>query len=154
MEILMKTICSAAVVMSMAFGAAVAGVSQDRIPELTREGRTDPASATLTGCVARGMTTGTYTLTNAAKEGEAIAKDALQRLTVGLSSSDVDVSKHVGHKVSVTGSYARFEFVMGTAGTEKPAAADAIADGDRKTTRTFAVKSLKMIADSCSEPAE
>ena len=149
----MKTICSAAVVMSMAFGATVAGVSQDRIPELTREGRADPASATLTGCVARGAATGTYTLTNAAKDGEPMAKDALQRLTVGLSGSDVDVSKHVGHKVAVTGSYARFEFVMGTVGTKKPAAADAINDGDKKTTRTFAVKSLKMLAESCAEAA-
>jgi hypothetical protein len=150
----MKTICSAAVVISMAFGAAVGGMSQDRIPELTREGRPDPASATLTGCIARGVATGAYTLTNATKEGEPVAKGSLQRATVGLSGTDVDVSKHLGHTVSVTGSYARFEFLMGTAGTEKPAAADAINDGDKKTTRMFAVKSLKMIADSCSAPAD
>jgi hypothetical protein len=148
----MKTSCSVIAVgaMLMAFGATAAGGSQEKIPELQKP-LPDAKSETLTGCVARGMATDTYTLTNITKEGEATAKDATPRLTVLLSASDIDVSKHVGHKVSVTGSLASDARPVGTAGTEKPAATGGVTEGE-KAPQTFTVKSLKMVADSCSQP--
>ena len=140
--------------MSMALGAVASGVSQDAIPALQREARPAPQISiptTLTGCVARGTATGTYALTDILKEGEATpaARNAPERLTVVLSGTDVDVSKHVGHKVSVTGAYASDERATG-ARTEKPAAASATREGGKKTTETFTVRSLKMVADSCA----
>jgi hypothetical protein len=151
-------LCYSAVVamaMSMALSVVASGVSQDAIPALQREAR--PAlqiaiPTTLTGCVARGTATGTYALTDVLKEGEEgtpAARNAPERLTVVLSGTDVDVSKHVGHKVSVTGAYASDERATG-ARTEKPAAASATKEGGKKTTETFTVRSLKMVADSCA----
>ena len=65
----------------------------------------------------------------------------------------MDLGPHVGHLVSLTGSYlAATEPTgpTGTAGTEKaPPAADA-----SKPLRTLTVQSLKMIAGSCSEAVE
>jgi opacity protein-like surface antigen len=112
----MKTSCStvaaaAMLATSMTFAAAAAGPSQDRIPELQP---TSANSATVTGCVARGTATATYMLTNITKEGQATARDAVQRMTVALSGTDVDLSKHVGHRVSVTGPYTSTERVTGT----------------------------------------
>jgi hypothetical protein len=151
----MKTTFSmvAVVAVSMAVGATAAARGQERIPELPRQGASDVKSITLTGCVERGPTTDSFTLREA-KEGAATPSDATPRLPVALSSTDVNFSKHVGHSVSVTGSYAVAEIATGTAGTEKPAPAApaAITEGDGKTARTFTVKSLKMLADSCQQP--
>jgi len=151
----MKTTSSvvAMIGMSMAFSAAVAGVSQDRIPELRRDAGEHGPNTTMTGCVARGAVTGTYILTNSAKDGEAIAVDATPRAMVVLSGADIDMSRHIGASVSVTGSYAR-EWVRPFAAAEKSAPGDGANDPGRKTPRTFTVKSLKVIAASCSQPAE
>ena len=145
----------AVVAMSMAVSASVAGVSQDKIPELQRQGMTDVKSGTLTGCVARATPTDSYTLeeTKDTKDAATPATDATPRLTVTLAGTDVDLSKHVGHRVSVTGSYANAEAATGTAGAEKPVPAPAAsADGDTKPPKTFTVKSLKMVASSCQQP--
>ena len=150
----MKTTFSivAVVAVSMAVSATAAGRSQERIPELPRPGVTDVTSITLTGCVERGTATDSYTLREA-KEGATTPSDATPRLPVALSSTDVNFSKHVGHSVSVTGSYAVTEIATGTAGTEKPAPAQtAITEGDGKPARTFTVTSLKMLASSCQQP--
>ena len=132
--------------------SGVVSVAQERIPELQREGAAGVNTTTLSGCVARGSSTGTFTLTSLAKN-RAASTDAEQPRTVALSGTDVDLAPHVGHTVSVTGSYvAAMEPIgpTGTSGTEKPApAADA-----PKPLRTLTIKSLKMIADSCSEAAE
>jgi hypothetical protein len=150
----MKTSCSvvAILAMSMAFSAVVAGVGQEKIPELQKP-RPDLKGDTLTGCVARGTSTDTYTLTGITKEGAPTAKDAAQRMAVVLSATDVDLSKHVGHRVSVTGSLASEPRPLGTAGTEKPAATVATAEGEQKPLQTFTVTALKMIAASCSQPS-
>jgi hypothetical protein len=143
----------AMVAVAMAVSAAAAGASQERIPELPRPSVTDVKSITLTGCIKRGTEIESYTLTEA-KEDATTTSNATPRPAVVLSSTDVDISKHVGHSVSVTGSYAKAEIATGTSGTEKPAPAPtAITEGDGKTPRTFTVKSLKMLASSCQQSA-
>jgi hypothetical protein len=141
----------AMVAVSMAVSATTAGASQETIPELPRRGVTDVKSITLTGCIERGTEIESYTLREA-KESATTTSNATPRPPVALSSTDVDMSKHVGHSVSVMGSYANAEIATGTAGTEKPAPAPtAITEGDAKTPRTFTVKSLKMLASSCQQ---
>jgi hypothetical protein len=142
----------AVVAMAMAAGAAAAGAGQEKIPELPRRGMTDVKSITLTGCVARGTATDSYTLTQAS-EGAAAASDATPRLPVALTGTDVDLNKHVGQSVSVSGSYANAEAAVGTAGTEKPTVPATI-EGDKTTRQSFTVKSLTMIASSCMQASE
>jgi len=141
----------AAAAVCLALGGVVA-VAQEKIPELQRDAAAGAKTPTLSGCVARGASTGTYTLTSHAKT-EAAPTDADQPRTVALTGTDVDLGPHVGHLVSLTGTYlAATEAAgpTGTAGTDKPeAAADA-----SKPLRTLTVKSLKMIAGSCSEAGE
>ena len=91
--------------------------------------------------MARGAATGTYTLTSHVKS-EAAPTDADQPRTVALTGIDVDLGPHVGHIVSLTGSYlAATEPTgpTGTAGAEKPASA---ADAS-KPLRPLAIQSLK-----------
>ena len=142
----------AVVAMSMAVSAAAAGAGQEKIPELARPGMTDVKSITLTGCVARGTATGSYTLTRAS-EGAAAASDATPPLPVALTGTDVDLNKHVGQSVSVTGSYANAGVAVGTAGTEKPTVPVTIED-DKTAPRSFTVKSVTMIASSCMQASE
>jgi hypothetical protein len=144
----------AAIAMSMAFSASAAGVGQDKIPQLQQPGIVDAKSVTLNGCVARGTATDSYTLTEKKDATAPAATDAAPVVPVKLAGTDVDMSKHVGHSVSVTGSYAPAAVATatptGTAGTEKPAPAPTVApEGDTKAARTFTVKSLKMVASTC-----
>jgi hypothetical protein len=141
----MKRTCSlvAAAVASLALSAAAAGVGQDKIPYLSKQGPTESKSTTLTGCVARGSTTGSHTLTNITRDADDAAKDAFQGVAVVLSGADVDFGKHVGHKVSVTGSYAGHPRAIGTASAD-------VKEGEMKTTGILSVTSLTMLADSCS----
>jgi hypothetical protein len=94
---------------------------------------------TLTGCVMR-SDSGIFTLDHAmaadtmkkdSMKKDSMAKDTMMKdsmaMTPELSSKNVDLSKHVGHRVSVTGS-----------------------DDSMNGKTTFAVKSLKMVASSCS----
>ena len=149
-----RNLSAMAVAVSMAVGAAAAGAAQERIPDVPRPGATDLKSITLTGCLERGTEIESYTLTEA-KEGATTTSNVTQRLPVAIASTDVDVSKHVGHSVSVTGSYATAEIVTSTDGTDKPAPAPtAIAEGVGKTLRTFTVKSLRMLASSCQQSTD
>jgi len=74
---------------------------------------------------------------------DAMAKDGMSHesmapTTLTLMGSSVDLSKHFGHKVSLTGSLAHEKM-------------DAMEKGTMgKSTSTFTVKSLKMIAATCS----
>src|SRR5687767_5477850 len=100
MENRMRTKSPAAIAVWMVFASvALAGVGQEKIPELQREARKDVDSATLTGCVARDAAADTYKLTNVTKEGDLIAEMSA-RVTVRLSTIDVDLARHVGHRVS------------------------------------------------------
>ena len=101
--------------------------------------------ATYTGCIEAGGTSGTFVLTHVADDH--MAKDAMSKdtmaTTLTLSSTSVDLSKHVGHKVSVTGSPAHGK--MDAMGKDTMAK-----DGMAKDGSTLTVRSLKMVAASCS----
>jgi hypothetical protein len=139
----------ALVALAATVGAATAGVSQDRIPDAQRPGAIEAPASTLTGCVARGTATDTYTLAEAKKDATAAPATAAPAELVALAGTDVDLSKHVGHSVTVTGSYTGTAGTTGTSGTEKPAAAPATTEDTKKPAKTFTVKSLKMVAPSC-----
>ena len=144
-----KTISTVAVVaIAMAVSAAAAGVNQERIPDAQRPATTDASNITLTGCVARGVAADTYTLAETKKSATPAADTTTPPELVALTGATVDMSKHVGHSVTVSGSYAKADAVVGTAGAEKPAAPTA-AEGTKKTAKTFTVTSVKMVSASC-----
>jgi hypothetical protein len=141
----------AAVVMGLSGPAAV--VSQDKIAELPTSPSVFALGTTVTGCVAQGTTANTYILTNVIRDGDATAKQRVKPETLLLSGSDIDMSKHVGHKVSVTGVDAAATLPIGTTGALeiiKPTAESTVAK-DAKVPAGFTVRSLKMISSSCSE---
>ena len=109
------------------------------------------------GCIEAGSAPGTFMLTHLTaddhmgkdtmKKGamkkdtmayDTMGKDTMAPPTFSLSSASVDLSKHVGHKVSVSGSSAQ--------GKMDAMEKDTMAKG----TSAFTVKSLKMVAASCS----
>ena len=150
---------AAATAMWMAItSVALAGAAQEKIPALQREALKGVESETLTGCVTRETGADTYKLTNvrpksvtkdlnnAAKDGE-LSNEMFAQAAVRLSTSDVDLAKHVGHRVSVTGLYAG-------AGWRQPAISSTLDKGGNGSLPTLSVKSLTMVADSCSEPAD
>jgi hypothetical protein len=106
---------------------------------------------TYTGCVEAGHAPRTFTLTHLASADhmgkdamrndtmakDSMSKDAMAPSTWALTSSSVDLSKHLGHTVSVTGSAAQGQ--MDTMGK------DAMGNG----APVFTVTSLKMVAASC-----
>jgi hypothetical protein len=143
------TISTVALVAFAAVGAAAAGASQDRIPAAQRPATMDAPSTTITGCVARGTAADTFTLAEG-KAGAPAAADANAAVLVTLTGTEVDLSKHVGHSVTLTGSYVSSSpnEAIGTAGTDKPATPAATEDS-KKTAKTFTVKSLKMVSPSC-----
>ena len=140
----MEKSCSALalVAISLTFNAAAIGAGQDRIPELQRDPATLTRSETLTGCVTRGPKPDTYTLTNVTRATDAAAKAPAGAITVALSSTEVDFTRHLDHMVAVTGSQAQSWPASGTTRTE----------GGTKTNPMFTVTSLKMVADSCATP--
>jgi hypothetical protein len=136
----------ALVALAMAVSVSAAGVSQDR-PEAQKPGAMDASGITLSGCVARGTATDSYTLAEVKKDATAAPATATAPAElVALTGTDVDLSKHVGHSVTVTGSFA--SGATGTSGTAKPAA-PATTEDTKKAAKTFTVKSLKMVAPSC-----
>jgi hypothetical protein len=154
----MRTSCFAVAVvsMTMALGASARVAAQERIPLLPRDGWMDPWAVTLVGCVAQGTSGGGYTLTTSIPQPEATDKDAMTSIKLVLTSTEVDLSRHVGHTVSVTGVHAAHwaTGMTGTTGSGSPVSEGAVKDDGKKTTGTFAVKSLKMVATSCSLRAE
>lgn len=100
---------------------------------------------TYTGCIAAGEMAGTYTLTHAAAE-MGMGHDAMKKDTMGkdamskpmaIESKSVDLAKHLGHKVTVTGP----DSAMGMA---KP-------DAMGKGAPAWSVTSLKMVAATCGK---
>jgi hypothetical protein len=102
--------------------------------------------------VARDIGPDTYKLTNVTKDGDLIA-ELSARVAVRLSTIDVDLAKHVGHRVSVTGLYSAYGRAA-DASVQHPAISSTLVNSESKTLlATLKVKSLTMVADSCSEPA-
>ena len=116
-------------------------------------------TTTLTGCVAAGTEPGTFTLTNVTREAAATTKSAPAGTSgtakpivdsVMLMGSKVDLSKHVGHKVSVTGTPSDHAASGDHTKTEKPGDhAKVPPTGTAQTMLT--VTSLKMVATSCGQ---
>jgi pentapeptide MXKDX repeat protein len=116
---------------------------------------------TYTGCVEAGGAPSSFTLTHLAADDhmgkDAMKKDAMKKDTMAkdgmsrdamapptwsLASSSVDLSKHLGHKVTVTGSPAQGKMdAMGKDTMGK--------DAMGKSAPVFTVTALKMVAASC-----
>jgi len=74
---------------------------------------------------------------------DAMSKDTMAPTTWSLASSSVDLSRHVGHKVTVTGAPAQSKMdAMGKDAMGK--------DAMGKSAPVFKVTALKMVAASCS----
>jgi hypothetical protein len=107
--------------------------------------------ASYTGCLEAGGAPSSFMLTHLAADDhmgkdamkkdtmakDGMTKDAMAPTTWSLASSSVDLSKHVGHKVTVTGSSAQSKMdAMGK-------------DAMGKGAPVFTVTSVKMVAASC-----
>lgn len=141
----MKWMISGVVMVAVALSVGVraqsgSGMAQD--DKMAKMEKMDGKTRTFTGCLAVGAEAGTFTLTDAiaddhmgkdAMKHSAMKSDAMKNDTLAVSSKSVDLGKHVGHKVTVTGS----------SGADKMGA-------NGKPMSAFTVKSLKMVSASCS----
>ena len=137
----MRMICSMTIAAMAAMGPV--GSAQDKMAKPMAMGK----EKSYTGCIEAGAMDGTFKLSHAAAEmamgkdamkKDAMGKDAMGKDAMGMSmalaSKTVDLSKHVGHKVTVTGA------------DDKMAKAK---DAMGKDMHGFSVTALKMVAASC-----
>ncbi len=151
--------CSVAMLVAFVL-PVVAGALSGTTAKGDKMDKMEMKDATYTGCIEVGSTAGTFTLTHVADDHmakDAMKKDTMKKdtmksdtmgkdttaTTLTLTSASVDLSKHLGHKVSVTGSAAHGK--MDAMGKDTMAK-----DGMAKDASAFTVKSLKMVAASCS----
>lgn len=125
------------------------GIAQDKMA--TPAGK----EQTYTGCIAAGAVAGNYTLTHVTAEmamghGE-MKKDPAGKGTMGrdatshsmaIASTSIDLAKHVGHKVSVSGPDNGMGMAMGKGDTMGK-------DTKGKGMAVWSVTSLKMVAATC-----
>ena len=137
MKLMMSSV--AVLVAAVLSSVGVAAQSGDTMAKGDKMGKMTMKDATHTGCIEAGTAPGTFTLTHLAADDhmakdamkketmtkESMSKGAMATPTLSLTSTSADLSKHLGHKVSVTGSH-------------------------DKATSPFVVKTLKMVAASCS----
>ena len=142
-------ISSVAILVAAVLSVAASAQSGDKMDQMAKD-------QTYTGCVAAGTMAGTFTLTHITADHmgkdamkkdsmakDTVSKDAMAPTTLTVTSSSVDLSKHLAHKVSITGSPAargKMDAMKKDAMTKDPMAKEASA---------FTVKSLKMVAASC-----
>ena len=135
----------AAFLSSVAVGAQSGGAmaKSDKMDDMKMK----KMDASYTGCVESGTAAGTFTLTHVAAahamKEDTMAKDGMSHdsmapSTLALTGSAASLSKHVGHKVTVVGSPSQDKMdAMGK-------------DTMDKAAPSFAVKSIKMLAATCS----
>jgi len=123
----MKWMISSALLVAVALSVGVHAQSGGAMAKDDKMGKMETPTKTYTGCVAAGAETGTFALTHV------MADDHMKNATMTVSSKGIDLSKHIGHKVTVTGS-------------SEPDKMDAMG----KQMSAFTVKSLKMVSGSCS----
>lgn len=133
--------------------AAVTMAAQDATDKAAdKMGKMDKKSQSLTGCVQAGSAPGTFMLTNAMPAmGDKMASDTMKSEmgSVTLSATDVDLAPHVGHKVTVSGTMTGKKH--GDMSKDDKASADKAAPAmDSGAGPTLKVKSLTMVAPSCS----
>ena len=144
--------------LAVTIAAIVAGLSgsmegmQDKIPEIPKLQPAAAQSMTVTGCVGRGTAADTYVLTNVIRDGEAVGKNVSKIETLLLSGSDIDFSRHVGHKVAVTGMHAARGYTIET--TAATAIESAMGKTGAKVPSRFTVQSLTMISATCFEAGD
>jgi hypothetical protein len=143
---------SVAILVAAVSSVAVGAQSGGTMAKGDKLDRMEMMDANYTGCIEAGSAAGTFMLTHVATADhigkdimtkDAMAKDRMSHesmapTTLTLTGSSVDLSKHLGHKVSITGSLAH----------EKMEAVEKGTMG--KSTPPFTVKSLKMVAATCS----
>ena len=153
---------SVAILVAAVSSVAVGAQSGGTMAKGDKMDKREMMDANYTGCIEAGSAAGTFMLTHVATadhmgkdmmKKDAMAKDTMTKdamakdgmshesmapTTLTLTGSAVDLSKHLGHKVSLTGSLAHEKM-------------DAMEKGTMgKSTSTFTVKSVKMIAATCS----
>jgi pentapeptide MXKDX repeat protein len=151
---------SVAMLVAVVLPAAV-GAQSGTMAKGDKMDKMEMKDATYTGCIAAGTAAGTFTLTHIAADAmgkdamkkdtmkkdtmatDTMGKDAMAPESLALASSSVDLSKHLGHKVAITGSSAHSK--MDAMGKDTMAK-----DGMAKDASVFTVKSLKMVSASCS----
>ena len=137
------------------------GIAQDKMAKPMGKDKT------YTGCIAAADVAGSYTLTHVTAEmgmsghGEMkkdpAGKDTTGKGTMGkdathsmaITSTSVDLAKHVGHKVSVTGPDNGMGMAMGkgdTMGKDSTMGKDNMGKGKA----AWSVTSLKMVAATCA----
>jgi pentapeptide MXKDX repeat protein len=153
---------SVAVLVAAVLSVGVAAQSNGTMGKGDKMNEMEMKDATYTGCVEAGSEPGSFTLTHLAAEDhmdsdamkkdamgkdtmkkdtmvkDRMSKDAMAPMALTVTGSSVDLGKHLGHKVSVTGSPAHG--MMDSMGK----------DTMGKGASAFTVKSLKMVAASCS----
>jgi len=109
-----------ALVFALSFGS-LAGAAQEK--------KTSDKGVTVTGCLQKGDEAGEYSITS--EDGK----------RYGLRSKTVGLSKHVGHKVTVTGTQMREENEENEGKEAKESGGGEYAD--------LRVTNLKMVSDAC-----
>ena len=146
------TMSSVAILVAAVSSVAVGAQSAGTMAKGDKMDKREMMGANYAGCIEAGSAAGTFTLTHVATadhmgkdmmKKDAMAKDGMSHesmapTTLTLTGSSVDLSKHLGHKVSVTGSLAHEQMEA----MEK--------DPMSTSTSAFTVKSLKMISATCS----
>jgi pentapeptide MXKDX repeat protein len=153
---------SVAILVAAVSSVAVGAQSGGTMAKGDKIDKREMMDANYTGCLEAGTAAGTFMLTHVATadhmgkdmmKKDAMAKDTMTKdamakdgmshesmapKTLTLTGSSVDLSKHLGHQVSLPGWLAHEKM-------------DAMEKGTMgKSTSTFTVKSLKMIAATCS----
>jgi len=145
-------ITPAVTILAVAAMSHVAG-AQDKMAKPTGMAK----EKTYTGCIAAGEMAGTYTLTNAMAEmamgGDAMKKDTMGKDSMAkpmaIESKSIDLSKHVGHKVSVTGPDSAMAMGKDTMGKDTMGKDTMGKDTMGKGMAAWSVTSLKMVAATC-----
>jgi hypothetical protein len=149
--------------MSIGVGAQSNGMSGDTMAAMDKS---------YTGCVAKDAKTGAYSLTHvmaadamakgmggdAMKSGGstmAMKKDAMAEMWLPLMSTNVDLSKHVGHKVTVAGGGAMpmamaKDMAMSKSMDKSMDSAGGMKGGMKMDMSTFTVKTLTMVSSACA----
>ena len=147
---MMKWTKPAVAIMAVAAMTQVASARSDDDKMAMHMGK----AKTYTGCIEAGPSTGTFVLTHAVAgmdkdamrkdemktdtmKKDAMGKDAMAPASLAISSTAIDLSKHVGHKVSVTGGASAMGKGMATH------------DEMDKTLPALSVTSITMIATTC-----
>ena len=146
---------SVAIVVAAVLSAGVGAQTGNTMAKGKMADKMEMKDATYTGCVEAGASAGMFTLTHVVEDhmgmetmkdskdkgtmsGEQMDHNSMAPATLSLAGTKVDLQKHLGHKVAVTGSISHDAMPS----MEK--------DSMKAAPPAFNVKSLKMIAASCS----